>query len=96
MASAHFWRMEYESERPQAFSDQEGLVDRNRRNLNAVSVSFFIFFVAVLAIGLALGFATDALSVGETTQLKAAAFFFGIISLALGYIMVLMRKNLMR
>jgi hypothetical protein len=49
MASAHFWRMEYEGERPQAFSDQEGLVDRNRRNLIAVSVSFFIFLAAVIA-----------------------------------------------
>ncbi|MEX2160426.1 MAG: DUF2812 domain-containing protein [Anaerolineales bacterium] len=96
MASAHFWRMEYEGERPQAFSDQEGLVDRNRRNLTAVSVSFFIFFLAVIAIGLALGFAADSLSAGDRIQLIIAAIFFGIISLALGYIMLLMRKNLLR
>jgi hypothetical protein len=96
MASAHFWRMEYEDERPQAFSDTEGLVDRNRRNLIAVSVSFFIFLAAVIAIGLALGFASDSLSAGDRTQLISAIIFFGTISLALGYIIFLMWKNLLR
>jgi hypothetical protein len=96
MASAHFWRMEYEGERPQAFSDQEGLVDRNRRNIIAVSVSFFIFLAAVIAMGLALGFASDSLSAGDRTQLIIAVIFFGVIALALGYIMFLMWKNLMR
>lgn len=96
MASAHFWRMEYEGERPQAFSDQEGLVDRNRRNIIAVSVSFFIFLAAVIAIGMALGFASDSLSAGDKTQLIIAGFFFGVISLALGYIMFLMWKSLLR
>jgi hypothetical protein len=96
MASAHIWRMEYEGERPQAFSDQEGLVDRNRRNLIAVSVSFFIFLAAVIAIGLALGFSSDSLSAGDRTQLIIAGIFFGLISFALGYIMLLMWKNLLR
>ncbi len=93
MASAHIWRMEYEGERPQAFSDQEGLADRNRRNLTAVSVSFFIFLAAVIAIGLSLRFAPDSLSVGDRNQLLFAAAFFGLISLALGYFMVQMWKN---
>jgi uncharacterized membrane protein YeiB len=96
MASAHFWRMEYEFERPQAFSDQEELVDRNRRNIIAVSVSFFIFLAAVIAIGLTLGFASDSLSAGDKTQLIIAVIFFGSIALALGYIMFLMWKNQMR
>jgi hypothetical protein len=96
MASAHIWRMEYEGERPQAFSDREGLVDRNRRNFIAVSVSFFIFLAAVIAISLALGFASDALSAGDKTQLVIADIFFGVILLALGSIMVLMLKNLLR
>ena len=96
MASAHIWRIEYEDERPQAFSDREGLVDRNRRNLIAVAVSFFIFLVAVIAIGLALGFASDTLSAGDRTQLVIAEIFFGVIWLALGYIMFLMWKNRMR
>ena len=96
MASAHFWRMEYEGERPQAFSDLEGLVDRNRRNAIAISVSFFIFLAGVIAITLALGFASDSLSVGDRIQLIIADIFFGMIALALGYIMYLMWKNLLR
>lgn len=96
MASAHFWRMEYEGKRPQAFSDLEGLVDRNRRNAIAVSVSFFIFLAGVTAITLALGFASDSLSAGDRIQLIIADMFFGMITLALGYIMYLMWKNLLR
>jgi hypothetical protein len=96
MASAHIWRMEYEGERPQAFSEQEGLVDRNRRNLTAVSVSFLIFLAAVIAIGLALVFSSGSLSTGDKTQLIIAAIFFGMISLSLGYIMIVMWKNLSR
>ena len=96
MASAHIWRMEYEGERPQAFSDQEGLVDRNRRNIIAVSVSFFMFLAAVIVMGLSLRFASDSLSAGDRTQLIIAVIFFGVISLALGYIMFMMWKNRLR
>jgi len=96
MASAHIWRMEYEGERPQAFSDREGLVDRNRRNLIAVSVSFFIFLAAVIAISLALALASDSLTAGDRTQMIIAAIFFGMIALALGNIMFLMWKNQLR
>ena len=96
MASANIWRMAYESERPEAFSDQEGLVERNQRNLTAISISFFLFLTAVLAIGLGLGFAADSLSTGDKIQLIAAGTFFGLISLALGYVMWRMRKQLQK
>ena len=76
--------------------DLEGLVDRNRRNAIAVSVSFFIFLAGVTAITLALGFASDSLSAGDRIQLIIADMFFGMITLALGYIMYLMWKNLLR
>jgi len=85
--------MAYEGERPQAFSDREGLVERDRRNLKAVSVSFCLFLIAVLAISLALFLASGSLSAGDRIQLIIADIFFGVISLALGYIMVVMRKN---
>ena len=79
MASAHIWRMEYEGERPQAFSDQEGLVDRNRRNMIALSVSMVLFLVTVIVLGLSLRFASDSLSIGDRNQLVIAAIFFGAI-----------------
>ena len=94
MASAHIWRMAYEGERPQAFSDREGLLERDRRNITAVSVSFFMFLIAVLAISMALVFASGILSAGDRTQLIIADIFFAVIALALGYVMVVMRKNL--
>ena len=93
MASAHIWRMEYEYERPEAFSDQESMVRRNRRTIAAVSVSFIIFLITVLAIGIVLLFFTDTLSSTDRTQLVIAEGFFGVIMITLGVIMLLFRKN---
>ncbi len=93
MASAHFWRMEYEGERPEAFSDHESIVKRNRRTIAAVSVSFIIFLMAVLAIGMVLLFFADSLSNTDRTQLVIAEGFFGVIVIALGVIMLFLRKN---
>jgi len=93
MASAHFWRMEYEGERPEAFSDHEGIVKRNRRTIAAVSVSFIIFLVAILAIGTVLLFFADSLSNTDRIQLIIAEGFFGVIVITLGVIMLFLRKN---
>jgi hypothetical protein len=93
MASAHIWRMEYEGERPEAFSDHESIVKRNGRTIAAVSVSFIIFLVAVLAIGIVLLFFADSLSNTDRTQLIVAEGFFGVIMILLGLIMFFLRKN---
>jgi len=93
VASAHIWRMEYEGVRPQAFSDQEGLADRNLRNLKAASISLFIFLAGIIAIGLSLRFASTSLSAGDKSQLVAAAIFFGVINLVLGYLILQLWNN---
>jgi magnesium-transporting ATPase (P-type) len=93
MASAHIWRMEYEAERPQAFNDQDGLADRNRRNLVATSISFYIFLAAVIVLSLSVRFASESLSVGDRNQLFFAAIFFGAIALALAYFLLQMWKT---
>jgi hypothetical protein len=93
MASAHFWRMEYENERPEAFSDRESIVKRSRRTIAAVSVSFMIFFAAVLTIGILLLFFAGTLSSSDRTQLVIAEGFFGVIMIMLGVVMLFLRKN---
>jgi hypothetical protein len=93
MASAHFWRMEYERERPEAFSDHESIVKRNRRTIAAVSVSFLIFFVTVLTIGILLLFFADTISNSDRTQLIFAEGFFGVISILLGMVMLFLMKS---
>ena len=93
MASAHFWRMEYEGERPEAFSDQESIVRRNKRTIAAVSVSFCIFLITVLVVGILLLFFADSLSEIDRTQVVVAEGFFGVITIALGTVMVFLRKN---
>jgi len=93
MASAHFWRMEYEGERPEAFSDQESIVRRNRRTIAAVSVSFTIFLITVLVVGILLLFFADSLPKIDRTQVVIAEGFFGVIMIALGTVMLFLRKN---
>ena len=93
MASAHFWRMEYEGDRPEAFSDQESIVRRNKRTIAAVSVSFSIFLITVLVVGILLLFFADSLSEIDRTQVVVAEGFFGVITIALGTVMVFLRKN---
>ena len=93
MASAHIWRMEYEGERPEAFSDHESLIKRNRRNIAAASVSFTIFLITTLVVGILLLLFTDSLSETDRMQVVIAEGFFGVITIALGTVMVLLRKN---
>lgn len=93
MASAHFWRMEYAGERPEAFSDKESKVARNRRTLSAVSVSFFLFLAADLFFGGMLTFFPNILSKGDKTQIIFAEIFFCIVTILLGLVLLVLRKN---
>lgn len=93
MASAHIWRIPYEEERPEAFSDNESLVKRNRRSIVAVSVSFFIFLMAVIVIGLVLIFSADALSEADKLHMVIAEGVFGLATITLGFVMMILRKN---
>ena len=85
--------MEYEGERPEAFSDHESLVRRNRRTVAAVSVSFTIFLITVLVVGILLLFFADSLSETDRMHVVIAEGFFGVITIALGAVMVFLRKN---
>jgi hypothetical protein len=93
MASAHIWRMEYEGERPEAFSDHESIVKRNRRTIAAVSVSFALFLVTVSVVGILLLFFADSLSETDRMQVVIAEGLFGVITIALGAVMVFLLKN---
>jgi Protein of unknown function (DUF2812) len=96
MASAHFWRMEYEGERPEAFSDKDSKMARNRRTLSAGSVSFFLFLAADLFFGGMLTFFPDLLSKSNRTQIIFAELFFCIITVLLGLVLFVLRKNVNR
>jgi hypothetical protein len=93
MASAHFWRMEYEGERPEAFSDTASVVARNRRTIMAVSVSFSIFIMLELLFAIMLTFYRNSLSISDKKQIIIADVFFFILTLALGMVMLIVRKN---
>jgi len=93
MASAHIWRMEYDDKRPEAFSDHASNVKRNRSNFVAVSVSFIIFLVTVLVIGILLLFFTDSLSEMDRLQVIIADGVFSAIAIVLGVVMIILKRN---
>jgi hypothetical protein len=93
MASAHFWRMEYQGKRPEAFSDADSKADRTRRTIKAISVSFFIFIALEILYAVMLTIYRNKLSPSDKTQLIIAEAFFCLLTLALGVVALIVRKN---
>lgn len=93
MASANIWRMEYEHERPEAFSDRDSLVSRNNRTVAAVSFSFSIFLLAALAMAISVIFFPEMLTASDRLQLIIAAVFFAVLAVLLGTVMLLIHRG---
>lgn len=84
MASAFIWRMAYQGDRPEAFTDGESIKKRNTRTMAAVSVSFVMFLLAPLLLAIPLLFPSKPLSQGDETQLyiaMAASFICAMLLL---------------
>jgi hypothetical protein len=93
MASAHIWHMEYSGERPEAFSDAESLVARNRRTILAASVSFTLLFLMLIVYAVLLIFFGDNISGSDRAQLLAAGALFCVLMLLIGVVMLRIHKN---
>jgi len=88
MSSVRVWRMEYKDKRPEAFSDRESVVARNRRNVRAISVSFTLFLIMCIFYIVWLTCFPDSLSSGDRTQVIAATAVFGVCAILLGFVML--------
>lgn len=96
MSSVRVWRMEYHGERPEAFSDKNSVVERNRRTILAVSVSFTLFLIMILFYAVQLIFFSGSLSSADRNQLIAVEVFLSIFAALLGTVMIFIWKNRMR
>ena len=94
MASAMVWRREYDSERPESFSDLMSRRGRNQRFFWAVSVSCFLFALGALATLGAVLFAP--LNAERTLELVIMTAFCVAAAVALGFVMARIRKNIDR
>jgi len=93
MASVYIWRMEYSGERPEAFTDNESMVGRDKRTIAAVSVSFSLFLLGALAATITAVFFSGSLSAGDRNQLIALAVFLIILAILLGTVMIYIYKR---
>jgi hypothetical protein len=85
--------MEYQGKRPEAFSDADSKADRTRRTIKAISVSFFIFIALEILYAVMLTIYRNKLSPSDKTQLIIAEAFFCLLTLALGVVALIVRKN---
>jgi hypothetical protein len=74
MSSIFVWRKEYIDERPEAFSDKENLMKRNRRFIMAISFSLVLFSIASLIVTASFIVNLSRLDIGGITQ-----FMLGMI-----------------
>jgi hypothetical protein len=93
MASVYMWRMEYKDERPEAFTDKDSIVSRNKRTVAAASVSFSIFLVAAFSMSVAIIFFSDHISANDRMQLIIGAIFFIVLAILLGTAMLYIHKG---
>jgi hypothetical protein len=93
MASACIWRMAYEHDRPEAFSDRESLQKRNTRTYYAVMVSFVLFLLLPLVLAIPIFFPSVPLSQGDVVQLSIAMGLSLLTAVLLGRVMVKIKKN---
>lgn len=93
MASCIVWRKAYTGNRPESFSDKDSLVKRNKRFLKAVSVSFFLFLGAFLAVTIAYLVYRNMLSGEQRLQMLFGMAFSLIFVVCLGYVMRKIYKN---
>jgi hypothetical protein len=93
MASMYVWRMEYQGQRPEAFTDKESVVARNRRTVQAVSVSFTLFLIMIVSYSVWLIFFPDSLSAGDRAQMIAVVALFSVFEILLGIVMLYIWKN---
>jgi len=93
MASVNIWRMEYSDKRPEAFTDKESIKGRNKRTILAISFSFILSLLALIAISIVLIFFPSIISADEKTQLIIAAVVLAVFTLMLGAIMIIINKR---
>jgi hypothetical protein len=93
MASVDIWRMQYEDDQPEAFSDTNSIANRNNRTIAAASVSFTIFLLAALIVSIALIFFSDTLSASYRMQLIILAAFFIVLVILLGTVILHIYKG---
>jgi len=96
MSSVRVWRMEYRDRRPEAFTDRDSVVQRNRRFVLAVSVSFTLFLIMIIFYAVQLTCFPDSLTESDRTQIIAVDALFSVFVILLGIVMLYIWKNRQR
>lgn len=92
MSSVNIWRKEYKDERPEAFSDYESIIKRNRRIVAAISFSFISFLIALVTQFIFL-FISKPLTPNKLVQLGFGITICSMFIILLGFVMLKIKRN---
>ena len=96
ISSCFIWRKEYDSIRPESFSDQESITKRNKRVRNAISVSLILLLLAFIIVIVAIFYCGIIGRVDKFPELIFDALLLGLISFYLFTIIKKVQKNINR
>ncbi|MFD1178024.1 DUF2812 domain-containing protein [Paenibacillus puldeungensis] len=94
MASAYVWRKKYADKRPESFTDQEQLNERNKRFIWAISFSFIIFLLIALVLAVLLLVNLEFMNLSDDVQFAAGLLLSGGAAIYLGLTMRKIKKSM--
>jgi len=92
MSSVYIWRKEYKNERPEAFSDNESIIKRNRRTVAAISFSLISLIIALVT-QFIFFFISKPLTSSKLVQLGFGITLCSIFIILLGLVILKIKRN---
>lgn len=93
MSSVYIWRKEYTNERPEAFSDNESIIKRNRRTVAAISFSLILLLIATVTLAIRLIFYSESFTTSKLIQYGFNLAISSIFVVLLGLVMLKIKRN---
>lgn len=80
MSSCYIWRKEYSGTRPEAFSDRESRIQRNKRVKTVLQLCFCFLLLAIAAAAVGIGVAAWWGEAGDCISLGFNIVLFGLLA----------------
>lgn len=94
ISSCFIWRKEYDSIRPESFSDHESIIKRNKRVRNAIGATLFLLLLAFIIVMVAIIYCHIIGRADKFPDLIFDAHILGFISFYLFTIVNKIQKNI--
>lgn len=94
ISSCFIWRKEYDSIRPESFSDQESITKRNKRVRNAIGATLFLLLLAFIIVFATIIYCGIIGRLDKFPDLIFDLLLIGLISFYLSTVVYKVQKNI--